>query len=404
MVITRIRSRVVDFPLEREFHPAWARGRNQPNLLMVLIEVETDDGVTGYGAAHAGVEAAIAIERFVAPYFLGRDPANVEQLAAVIRDAEILGAPVYCMEIPLWDLIGKVAGLPVYELWGGYSDRVLAYCATAEVRAPEERARDAERMVSAGYRAVKLRFHHDDPRDDLPVVEAIRAAVGDTLDIIVDANQAGVEPGLEGHATWGLRRAIEVARELEQLGVLWLEEPLPRHDWDGLRRLRDKMSRLKIGGGEDNHGLHEFKLLIERGCYDILQPDALLSEGVFQMRKIAALAEAAGLGLVPHTWGNGIGLLANLHLAAAIPNCSHLEFPHDPPSGWTAAARDQMLTEPLEIDAEGYVLVPDRPGFGFSLDEERIARYTVATFETPEVGAAEHRSLAVAQEGSDQLG
>jgi D-galactarolactone cycloisomerase len=398
MLITRIRTKVVDFPLEREFHPAWARGRNQPNLLMVLIEVETDDGLTGYGAAHAGLEAAIAIERFVAPYFVGRDPAEVEQLAAVIRDAEILGAPVYCMEIPLWDLIGKAAGMPVYKLWGGYSDRVLAYCATAEVRSPDERARDAERMVAEGYKAVKLRFHHEDPLDDLPVIEAIRDAVGNRLDVIVDANQAGVEPGLGGHSTWGLRRAVEVARALEQLGVLWLEEPMPRHDYDGLRRLRDKLGRLKLGGGEDNHGLHEFKLLIDRGCYDILQPDALLSEGVFQLRKVAALAEAAGLGLVPHTWGNGIGLLASLHLAAAIPNCSHLEFPHDPPSGWTAAARDQMLAEPLGIDADGYVRVPDRPGFGFELDEERIERHTVAVFETADL------PLVSLHEGDDHVG
>jgi L-alanine-DL-glutamate epimerase-like enolase superfamily enzyme len=290
------------------------------------------------------------------------------------------------MEIPLWDIIGKAAELPVFRLWGGYSDRVLAYCATAEVRDADDRVRDVERMIAEGFRAVKLRFHCPDPRQDLPVVETIRAAVGEAIDVIVDANQAGVEPGLDGHRTWGFQRALDVALELERLGVLWLEEPLPRHDWDGLARLRGKLDRLKVAGGEDNHGLHEFKLLIERGCYDILQPDALLSEGVFQMRKIAALAEASGLGLVPHTWGNGMGLLANLHLAASIPNCSHLEFPHDPPSGWTAQARDQMLMEPLTVDADGYVRVPDKPGFGFELDEERIEHHTVAVFETAEEG------------------
>jgi D-galactarolactone cycloisomerase len=404
MIITAVRSRVLDFPLEREFHPAWARGRNQPSLAMVLIEVETDEGIVGYGAAHAGIEAAISIERFVAPYFIGRDPTETEQLAAVIRDAEILGAPVYCMEIPLWDIIGKAAGMPVARLWGGYRDRVLAYCATAEVRGPEQRARDAERMVEEGFRALKLRFHNADPRDDLPVVEAVRATVGDRLDVIVDANQAGVEPGLDGHRTWGFHTALGIARELERLGVLWLEEPLPRHDWDGLARLRDKLGRLKLAGGEDNHGLHEFRLLIERGCYDILQPDALLSEGVFQMRKVAALAEAAGLGLVPHTWGNGIGLYANLHLAAAVPNCTHLEFPHDPPSGWTATARDQMLTEPLGIDADGYVRVPDRPGFGFEVDQERVGWHTVATFQTPAPGALDAASLPADEQVENRVG
>jgi len=379
MKIDRITCRVVDFPLEREFHPAWARGRNQPDLLMVLIEVETDDGLTGLGAAHAGLVATITIERFVAPYFIGQDPTYVERLVPVLRDAEILGAPAYCMEMPLWDLVGKIAGLPVARLWGGYSDRVTAYCATAEVRSASERVEDVQRMLEEGYRAVKFRFHLKDPRQDLKVVEAVRAAVGDRIEIMVDANQAGVEPGHGGHQPWGFPMALTIARELESMNVRWLEEPLPRHDYDGLRRLRDKLDRLPIAGGEDNHGLHEFKLLIDRGCYDILQPDALLSEGVGQIRKVAALAEVAGLEVAPHTWGNGIGLLANLHLAAAISNCPFLEYPNDPPSGWTAAARDQMLAEPLGIDSDGCVHVPDRPGFGVVLDQERIARYTVST-------------------------
>jgi L-alanine-DL-glutamate epimerase-like enolase superfamily enzyme len=377
--IESVKCRVIDFPLERDFHPAWARGRNQPNLLMVLIEVTTDEGLVGIGAAHAGLEAAIAIERFVAPYFLDQDPTQVERLVAVLRDAEILGAPVYCMEMPLWDIVGKLAGIPVTRLWGGYSDRVVAYCATAEVRSPDQRVQDVQRMLSEGFRAVKFRFHRADPREDLKVVAAVRGAVGDRIEIMVDANQAGVEPGHGGHHTWSFPTAVAVARELQAMRVRWLEEPLPRHDYDGLRRLRDKLATLPIAGGEDNHGLHEFKLLIDRGCYDILQPDALLSEGVGQMRKIAALAEASGLEVAPHTWGNGIGLMANLHLAAAIPNCPFLEFPNDPPSGFTAAARDQMLVEPLSIDDEGCVRVPNRPGFGLVLDEERIARYTVST-------------------------
>jgi L-alanine-DL-glutamate epimerase-like enolase superfamily enzyme len=205
----------------------------------------------------------------------------------------------------------------------------------------------------------------------------IRAAVGDQLEIMVDANQAGVEPGYEGHRNWGYQTAYRIAHELEDLDVLWLEEPLPRHDYDGLARLRSTLHRLMLAGGEDSHGMHELKLLLDRECYDILQPDALFSEGIFQLRKVAGLAEAAHRLLVPHTWGNGMGLLANLHLAAAIPNCPWLEFPHDPPSGFTAQTRDCMLAEPLWIDGAGRVAVPERPGFGFVLDEEAVAFHTV---------------------------
>ncbi len=380
MQITRVHSQVVDLPLPAPFHPAWARGRNQPNILMVLVSVETDAGITGYTAAHAGMEAAIAVERFVSPYLIGQDPTAIERLTAILRDAEILGPPAYFMEIALWDIVGKQAGLPVYKLWGGAQDRVAAYCATAELRSPEQRVEDVHRILAEGYRAVKLRFHHDNVGDDLKVVEAIRKAIGDRIEIMIDANQAGIEPGLTAHRIWGFQKTLAVARELEQLGVLWLEEPLPRYDYDGLARLRDRLDRIRIAGGEDNHGLHEFKLLVDRGCFDILQPDALLSEGIFQLRKVAAMAEAANLEIAPHTWGNGIGLLANLHLAASTPNCFWLEFPHDPPSGFTADSRDQMLRETLSIDPQGYVAVPDRPGFGFILDEDRIAHHTVGQF------------------------
>ncbi len=378
MRITRVHTRLLDFPLPAEFHPAWSRGRNLDNLLMVLIEVETDEGITGVGAAHAGREAMIAIERFVAPYFIGQDPARVELLVRVMSDAEILGPPLYCMELPLWDILGKAAGMPLARLWGGASDRVLAYCATGEVRSPEQRIEDVHRMLEEGFHAVKIRFHKPDPCDDLKTIEAIRGAVGNRIDILVDANQAGVEPGLEGHQPWGFRKALEIALELEKLDVLWLEEPLPRHDYSGLRRLRDKLGRLQLAGGEDNHGLHEFKLLLDRGCYDILQPDALLSEGLSQLRKVAALAEAVGVQVAPHTWGNGIGLMANLHFAASITNCPYLEFPHDPPSGWTAQSRDQGLAETLWIDRHGYLRIPDRPGLGIVLDEESVAAHTVA--------------------------
>jgi L-alanine-DL-glutamate epimerase-like enolase superfamily enzyme len=380
MQITRIRSRVLDFPLDGEFRPAWMRGGVQTNLLMTLVGVETDEGITGFGAADGGEEIAVAIDRLVAPWFIGRDPTQIEVLTEVLRDASVVGPPVYCMELPLWDIVGKLAQLPVFKLWGGHDDKLPAYCATGELRSARQRVADVEALADEGFRAVKLRFHRPDPHDDLAVVEAVRDAVGDRVDLMIDANQAGVLPGVGGHERWDFQRALDVALELERLDVLWLEEPLSRHDYTGLGRLRQRLDTLALAGGECNHGLHEFRLLIESGCYDVLQPDALISEGIFQLWKVAALAESAHLQLVPHTWTNGIGLLANLHLAAAIPNCGWLEFPHDPDSGWTADAGNQMLAERPWIDGDGYVRVPDSPGFGFLLDDERVDYHTVASY------------------------
>jgi L-alanine-DL-glutamate epimerase-like enolase superfamily enzyme len=379
--ITGVRSRLVEFPLDQPFRPAWGRGRVQTTLPLVLFEVATDDGLVGIGAAHGGWETAVAIDRFVTPHLIGRDPSRIDLLAAVIRDAEILGPPPYCMEIPLWDLLGKAAGLPVNRLWGGAGDRVRAYCSTGELRSPQTRADDVARLVDAGFTAVKLRFHEDDPRDDLAVAEAVRAKVGAEVALMVDANQAGADPGVGSHRVWDFRTALGVARELEELGATWLEEPLPRHDYRNLARLRDRLETIKLAGGEDNHGLHEFRLLLEQGCFDVLQPDAVKSETASAIRKLAAFAELSGVDIVPHTWGNGLGMLVHLHLAASMTNCEYLEFPHDPPSGLTASARDQMLAEPVTIDERGYATVPQRPGFGFVLDEDRITHHTVHVIE-----------------------
>jgi len=377
--ITRVRSRVLDLPLPAEFRPAWGRNEIQRSFYMTLVQVETAGGVVGITAAEAGLESAVSIERFVTPHLLGQDAARPETLVGVLRDAEILGSPVYCLEIALWDIAAKVAGLPAYKMWGAVTDRVLAYCATGEVRSAERRVEDCRRILADGFKAVKLRFHSDDPGDDIAVVEAIRHELGDQLAILVDANQAGVLPGLGGHRQWTFSVAMSVALELERLGVTWLEEPLARHDYAGLRRIRDRLDRLQLAGGENNHGIHEFRLLVEQGCYDVLQPDAVLSEGVYQLRKVAALAEAAGLLMAPHTWTHGIGLLANLHLVASIPNHSWFEFPHEPP-GWPSTALSQMLVAKPWIDGEGYLALPDRPGFGFELDEELIEHHTVARY------------------------
>ena len=377
--ITRVRSRVVDLPLPDDFRPAWGRNQVQRNLVITLVEVETEAGITGVTAAEAGVEAAVSIDRFVKPHLVGQDAAAPERLTGILKDAEILGAPVYCMEIALWDIAGKVAGLPVSKMWGASTDRVPAYCTTGEVRPPERRVEDCHRILDEGFKAVKLRFHSANPRDDIRVVEAVRQEFGDRLAVMVDANQAGPAPGWGGHSQWSYRMALDVAIELERLGVVWLEEPLPRHDYTGLRRLRDRLGTLQLAGGENNHGVQELKLLIDQRCYDVLQPDAVLSEGVYQLRKVAALAEAAGLQVAPHTWTHGLGLLANLHLVASISNSSWFEFPHEPP-GWPASALSQMLVEKPWIDADGCLSVPNRPGFGFALDDELIERHTIARF------------------------
>jgi L-alanine-DL-glutamate epimerase-like enolase superfamily enzyme len=166
-----------------------------------------------------------------------------------------------------------------------------------------------------------------------------------------------------------------VAAELAELGVLWLEEPLPAHDLAGLRDLRS-LGAPRIAGGEMVRSVHELLACVEARALDVVQPDAILAVGMARACEVARRARAADLWFTPHTWTNGLGLAANLHVASAVDAGPYVEFPYDPP-GWTPERRDPMLAEPLRIDADGFVACPDGPGLGVELDEKRLAAHRV---------------------------
>ena len=358
-------------PLPAVARPAWAPGSTWTRWGGAILKIHTDEGITGIGAP--GYGAASNFESWVKPQLIGKDPFAIEQHARVLR----MAGGCWGVEIALWDVIGKACGQPVYKLWGGYADRVPAYASFIEVRSPERRAEDVLGCRDQGYRAVKLRVHDWDLKEDVAQVAAVREAVGDTMTIMVDANQAQ-QPGTpqpQPGPVWTEQRALQMARELERLGVYWLEEPLDRYNFDGLTRLCAAVDLL-IAGGENNRGLHEFRWLIERDCYDVLQPEALVTEGIGQLRKIAAMAEMHHKLVAPHHGGGGVGLAAHLHLCAAIPNASFLEVFNDPPC-MTSDIFQWYLTEPLKVDMEGYVSVPQKPGLGVELDEEKINRFRV---------------------------
>jgi len=370
MNITGIEIRVLEYPLERPFVSTW---QPMPTVhhRVHLAFIHTDEGITGVGSG--GVAARWDVARL---FLLGQDPFAIEQHVQNMRSfAFFIGRP-WALEVALWDIIGKVTGQPIYKLLGGGQQRLKAYASTGELRSPEQRVEDALRLRDEGFRALKLRFHRPNPRDDLRVLEAVRKAVGDSMDIMVDANYGWVIAPDRAPQRWDLRTAISMARAMEELGVYWLEEPLYCYDYDGLAELRRQVN-LRIAGGELNQGFHEFKIFLEKDCFDVYQPDVTFAGGFFQCRQIAAMAQAHGKMVSPHTWTNGIGLAANLHFAASLGHCPYLEFPYDPPN-WTPEARDFMLAEPFRIDDEGYVKVPEAPGLGIELDEEKLKRYEAA--------------------------
>jgi L-alanine-DL-glutamate epimerase-like enolase superfamily enzyme len=202
------------------------------------------------------------------------------------------------------------------------------------------------------------------------VVEAVRNAVGDRMEILADANQAQSGGNWQPGVLWDFRRAVETARELQKMRCGWLEEPLPRYAFEQLAEL-NRLVEIPIAGGENNRGVHEFMTMLKEGVYDILQPESMVTEGVTGLRKIGVMAEAFGRKVVPHHGGGNLGTIAHLHLVASWAHAPWLELLHDPPVG-DYRHGFSILKDPPLVDREGFIAVPQGPGLGVEIDPALI--------------------------------
>jgi D-galactarolactone cycloisomerase len=366
--ITGIRLERLRCPLDPPFRAAWdPEPRRQMEAM--LVRVETDEGLTGIGSG----DTMDGFERYES-LFLGEDPLTLERHVRVLETIAFHAGRYWPLEAALWDLAGKAEDVPLAHLLGGAAERVPAYASTGEAREPEERAESALRLREEGFRALKLRLDRTRPEEGLAAAAAVREAVGDTMEIAVDLNQGWRMPGdISDPLPYGT--VVDAARRLAGLGVLWLEEPLPADDVAGYARLRAEAG-LRVAGGEMARTPRDLAAFEDADALDVYQPDAVLAVGLLRARELAARVLARGLWFTPHTWTNGIGLLANLHLAAGVGGGPYLELPYDPP-GWTPERRDFMLVEPLRPDRDGLLAVPDRPGLGVELDEDAVRRFRV---------------------------
>jgi L-alanine-DL-glutamate epimerase-like enolase superfamily enzyme len=330
-----------------------------------VIEIHTDQGLSGIGPAidNGALESCKA-------RLIGMDPFDIEQLAGPLR--YYVGQPrtVSSLEIALWDLIGKATGQPLYKLWGAAKDRVPAYASMIQLSTPEERVRMAVEIKSQGWKAIKLRAHYRTLKEDVGLVEAVRKAVGDDMGIMVDANQAQSSGAWQPGVMWDFRRALETARELERLNCLWLEEPRLRYAFDELAEL-NRLVGIPIAGGENNHGVHEYRWMLEQSVFDILQPDIMVADGVTGFREIAGLAKAHNKIVVPHHGGGNLGTIAQLHAIASWPNSPWIEILHDPPvAAYTNGFA--IVGNPPLVDREGYLNLPQGPGLGVEINKDLI--------------------------------
>lgn len=354
-----------------EIEPAWSPGR----MMQVqvgggsFVEVQTDQGLVGIGPA-MDPQFLPAVKS----YLVGKDPFDVEHHAEALRYF-VLGIPyrgVAGVDIALWDLIGKATGQPLHKLFGGGRDRVIPYASMIALSTPEERAELATRLMNEGWKAIKLRLHHESFKEDIRTVEAVRKAVGDRMTIMVDGNQAQSSGEWQPGVRWDYRRAVETARALEGLGCYWLEEPLPRYAYKQIAELCSNVD-IMIAGGENNRGIHEFVQMVEAGAYDLLQPESMVLDGITTLKKVGTLAEAYGKKIVPHHGGGNLGVVAHLHLVASWDHAPYMELLHDPPIG-DYRHRFSIMANPPKVDRDGYMAVPQLPGLGVEINRDLIAR------------------------------
>ncbi len=337
----------------------------------IIVKVETDAGLTGYGEAHPGRSPGAVVSlvnNTLNPLIAGMDACDVVGVFARVNRMQLsshgLGAgaalAVSGIDMALWDIRGKAANMPLYQMLGGSRKRIPAYAGGISMgfQEPASLLDEAREYVERGYRAVKLRLG-DNPRDDIARVQAVRAGLGDEIEILTDAN-----------TNYSLADARRVIPALAEARVAWLEEPFGCND-HGAYRMGAAISPLvPIAAGENHYTRFEFARLIEERAVQILQPDLSKTGGITEGMRIAALASAWGLPIHPHSSATGLNHAVSIHYLAALDNGGYFEacVSHFNP------LRD-MFGITFAIGADGCVEPLDKPGIGLDIDEKLFAQY-----------------------------
>ena len=364
-----------------------------PERPALLVQVHTDEGIVGLGEAAAYGGSLESMEALVLgelrSTILGHDPFRVERLWQMMaarahqrgrRGMLMMG--ISGIDIALWDVIGQATRTPLYRLLGAYREELPVYASAGFYARDKDAKALAEEVggyAERGFGCVKIKVGRQpeallNPLQNMPAseyatasfeedverVRAAREAIGSSVRLAIDANNA-----------WTPSLALEFMRRVEDQGIYWLEEPVATEDLDGSASVAQQLAT-PVSGYETETGLPGFRELIARRAVDIVQPDVVWSGGITECRKIAALAQAYGLPVIPHVFSSGVSTIANMHFIASIPNGSWLEWDQNP-----NPIRSELFEEPLEVDSDGTVRLPDGPGLGVTLNRETVERYRV---------------------------
>lgn len=361
--------------LPEVLHPAWYPGLPQDENRCTLVRIVTDDGVEGWSAIPAISHEHRGLGDLLGPEFIGEDATDIHLVQQRLREIAYLGWRNWWIEPAFWEIKAKVAGVPLWQLLGGAAPGpVQLYASAAEVREPDALAGAVEARIDEGFGMVKIRVHRDEETDRRTIAR-VAEVVGARARVAVDANQGWRVSSVADAPRWDLERALRTAELCGEHGVAWLEEPLAMDAYADLCTLRSR-SPVPIAGGElHTSGEVELSMMLERGCYDIYQPDVLYTGGIAQNLRFARACRERGAVFSPTTWSNGIGLAMNLHVFAASGYAADqpLEYPLDPPA-WVPETRDAMLAAPIHHD-HGRLRLPSAPGLGIEVDRRAVRRW-----------------------------
>jgi L-alanine-DL-glutamate epimerase-like enolase superfamily enzyme len=356
MKVTRVESFVLRVPTVKPI------ALDYPEHHLVVARIHTDEGLPGLGYSLAfgggGSEAIhVYLATRLAPLLVGEDPLFVERLWQKMyrgdRGIKRQGVAAYALsalDIGLWDLAGKAAGLPLFKLWGAVTDRVPAYGSGGWGNyAVDDLVAEAQRYVALGCRYYKMKVHHPDPRENRKRVEAVRRAVGDGVRLMVDVNQ---KLDVLGN--------IRLAQALEDLDLVWYEEPVLADDLAACAEVAQAI-RIPVATGENNYTRYEFRELIERRAARYLMPDVCRANGFSETLRIGHLAAAHGVRVSPHVVHE-----LSLHVVGALENGFLVEL-----IDWTPP--DLFMGMPVCED--GHFRIADRPGHGLELPPEAERKY-----------------------------
>ncbi|MDG0867518.1 mandelate racemase/muconate lactonizing enzyme family protein [SAR202 cluster bacterium JH702] len=385
--MTSARAWVVKTPWDN--NPGAGEVREVTNRTFVFIQVDTDEGITGWGeiTTYPGPVANGAIAAFVnqiGKWLVGENPEDIERIwAKIFRGMTYVGtrgatsAAISGIDIALWDIRGKALNQPVYKLLGGaVRDKIALYCHPPEPESPEHITESVKEIVASGHRAFKMdpMMHNlhvgnasfldgeisaEAENAAMDIVAAAREAAGPDIEILIDA-----------HGMYNVPTAIRLANQMAEWDIFWFEEPVPAESWKALKQVKEQITPL-VSVGERLHTRWEFVPIFENGLADYIMPDVTWTGGITELKKIATMAEAYYVPISPHDASGPINVMSGAQVMMTVPNFYKLETSRYDLSGY-----DVMIDHPLDI-REGDLYVTERPGIGVNLDPEWLAAHEV---------------------------